>query len=74
LLIIKSANSLFTLEGAFTRLRIYSHRLRLETGRYVGLERDNRICEKCHMNVVENEIHFVIECPFYKEKKNQTPK
>ena len=59
----------FDFRRGITRLRISFHRLRIETGRYVGLERNNRICEKCHMNVVENEIHFLIDCPFYKENR-----
>jgi hypothetical protein len=59
----------FNFRRGITRLKISSHRLRIETGRYVGLERNNRICEKCHMNVVENEIHFLIDCPFYKENR-----
>ena len=61
----------FEFRRGITRLRISSHRLKIETGRYIGLERDKRICEKCNLNVVENEIHFLIDCPFYKEKRTK---
>ena len=39
--------------------------LNIETGRYVGLEEDERICQMCELNEIENEYHFVLYCPFY---------
>ena len=36
--------------------------VRLETGRYKGLDREKRICEICN-TVLEDEIHFLFECP-----------
>ena len=26
---------------------------------------ENRICKMCSMNVIENELHFMMECPLY---------
>ena len=45
----------------FTRLRTFSHYLRIETGRWDRTERDNRIC-KCG-TAVQTEEHVISECP-----------
>ncbi len=37
----------------------------IETGRYRGVAEDDRICEYCVLNEVENEIHFILYCPLY---------
>ena len=44
------------------RLRISSHRLQIETGRYRNVPRDERICQKCSENEIEDEVHFLIKC------------
>ena len=48
-----------------TRLRLGSHNLAIESGRYLGVERQNRICEHCTYNTVESEYHFLLICPKY---------
>jgi hypothetical protein len=53
----------FTLRRAITKLRISSHRLKIETGRYLKLEANKRLCNKCDLNKIEDEIHFLLECP-----------
>ena len=50
---------------ALSRLRLSSHSLAIETGRYTGIPRSERICTFCNMNVVENEFHFLLSCPHY---------
>ena len=50
-----------------TCLRLSSHKLAIETGRYSGIERQNRICEHCNNNFVESEYHFLLICPKYYE-------
>ena len=50
---------------ALSRLRLSSHNLAIETGRYTGIPRHERICTSCNMNVVENEFHFLLACPHY---------
>jgi hypothetical protein len=52
---------------ALTRFRISAHDLRIETGRYTNTDRQNRICSYCHMNTVENEYHFLLTCPKYRD-------
>ena len=51
----------------FTKFRLSSHNLNIETGRYKGVERNNRICQCCNLEVVESEYHFLLICPKYAE-------
>ena len=50
-----------------SRFRLSSHQLEIETGRYVGLERDERLCRKCNTRMVEDEYHFLLICPHYND-------
>ncbi len=66
-------NYLLTLEKhghkiALTKFRISSHNLHIERGRYERqkLEPYQRLCVYCDMQTVENEFHFLLECPLYK--------
>ena len=47
--------------------------LRIETGRYENpkLPEEQRVCLICGQNTVENEIHFLIYCPVYEEKRTE---
>ena len=36
--------------------------LKVETGRWIGLEREDRICGQCGLREVENVEHFVLRC------------
>ena len=44
-----------------------NHRLAIEIGRWstIPIARDNRLCHFCSYDIVENEAHFVLECPLY---------
>ena len=51
-----------------SRLRLSSHRLEVEVGRWakpIKIPYENRKCKSC--NVLEDEFHFVLECPIYVE-------
>ena len=39
--------------------------IRIETGRFERLNEEDRVCAHC--NVVENEKHVLIDCPFYQD-------
>ena len=52
---------------AFARFRTSSHNLAIETGRYENIPRDQRTCKSCNMNAIENEYHFLLVCPKYRE-------
>ena len=57
---------------AIPRLQCSSHRLEIEAGRRYKLIRtpvENRKCKRC--DVVENEFHFLFECPLYSELQRQ---
>ena len=49
------------------KLRLSSHQLLIETGRYSQnrTERAQRLCTLCDRSDVEDEYHFVIICPLY---------
>ena len=56
---------------ALSRLRVSSHRLGIETGRW-GRNRVAITHRKCHLcNILEDEYHFIFECPAYNEIRNQ---
>ena len=38
----------------------------IETGRYVNIERNARLCKCCNLKVVESEYHFMLCCPLYR--------
>ena len=44
------------------KFRISSHNLEIEHGRYFNISADQRICKLCKLTV-EDEIHFLLECP-----------
>lgn len=52
---------------AFTRLRLHSHNLAIESGRHSSpkIPRELRLCVYCNSNQIEDEIHFLICCPLY---------
>ena len=39
--------------------------IKIETGRFRSLPVEQRLCELCEMHKVENEMHFLCECPLY---------
>ena len=41
--------------------------LEIEIGRYRNIPLELRVCKMCHLGVVEDEIHFLCECPRYSE-------
>ena len=54
------------------KLRISSHCLRIETGRYCRdrIDRQNRICTLCSREL-EDEYHVIIKCPLYQDIRTQ---
>jgi len=45
--------------------------LRIETGRFVREKLEDRICQFCDLNEVEDEYHFVFRCPTYNHEREQ---
>ena len=52
-----------------SRLRLSDHKLKVELGRYTKAKArlEDRTCTFCP-NSVEDEYHFLITCPMYKEE------
>ena len=52
-------------------MRCSSHKLIIEKGRYVNLERNQRVCSICNLNDIEDEFHFILRCPAYNDLKKK---
>ena len=62
------------LRYALTRIRLSSHRYKIETGRWGRnkVPREERKCDIC--NVIEDEFHVLVSCPrFVNERNNLLP-
>ena len=53
------------------KLRISSHKLRIETGRYDNIPRDERLCSLRNYNRIEDETHFLLDCPSFPSIKDR---
>ena len=52
-----------------TKLRLSNHNLMIETGRHKKLSKEMRLCPFCS-NLVEDELHFLLQCPTYSTMRN----
>ena len=58
--------------NAISKMRISAHRLPVETGRYSGTPRNERMCPLCK-NGVGNELHYLLECNMPKMVQIRVP-
>lgn len=58
--------NVFKYRKALAQLRCSAHTLRIEVGRHSNINKQNRLCPLCDEGVIEDEYHFVMECPFLK--------
>ena len=51
------------------KFRLSDHKLMIEEGRKIRprISRNDRLCKAC--NILEDEIHFLIDCKKYKNKR-----
>ena len=42
----------------------------IEKGRYLNLNREERLCPFCPNKIIKDEIHFLFICPSYKHLRN----
>lgn len=56
-------------KSAFTRLRVYSHRLQVEVGRLHNKPFNERKCQICHK--LEDEYHLVFECILFTDLRTK---
>ena len=60
--------SLFqNIELLLPKFRASAHKLAIETGRYNIIPENDRLCIYCNMGAVENEFHFLLACPKYRD-------
>ena len=59
-----------TLQGRrlLTQLRCGNSELRVNTGRWEGLPREERLCELCAKET-EDEAHFLLRCSYFAERR-----
>ena len=62
-------------DPTITQFRISAHKLRIETGRFNNklkyVPPEQRLCEYCSMNKIEDEYHYLVECPLYKDNRSK---
>ena len=52
------------------KIRMSAHKLNIELGRYNNIERSERICTLCNAKEIEDEYHFILQCPRYSNLRN----
>ena len=53
-------------------MKVSSHRLEIETGRWAKPNKISRENRKCHVcSILEDEFHFLFECYLYKDLRKQ---
>ena len=52
-----------------SKFKCISHKLMIEhvQGRYMNIDRNMRICKNCNSGIVEDEYHFLLACPAYRD-------
>ena len=53
------------------KFRTTNHKLPIETGRWNGIDRENRQCLKCNSRSIGDEFHYIMECHFFTENRTQ---
>ncbi len=55
----------------FSMLRCGTAPLRIETGRYERLPVEQRVCEVCDSDNMEDEMHFLISCNAFTQERTK---
>ena len=53
------------------KYRTSAHNLNIETGRYYNIDRNQRYCNMCNANALEDEYHFILECIKYNDLRQK---
>ena len=53
-----------------TKFRVSAHNLEIGKARYIGVKREDIICKLCNTGV-EDETHFLLQCPVLENKRTQ---
>ena len=60
----------FDMRSKVTKFRLSNHKLRIETGRYEKIPKQERFCPFCPTEV-EDEYHFLLNCPSFRHLRQQ---
>ena len=66
----KNKNLSFEDVKYIARLRLGSHYLEVEQGRFSNISWHNRICKRCSSNTVDDACHLLLECDFFKNDRD----
>jgi hypothetical protein len=55
----------------YAKVRGGNSRLRIEQGRYRKEMLEERLCVFCEMKVIEDEYHFLLDCPLYNTQREE---
>lgn len=62
----------FNLRKVYIKFRCRNvSKLPVEAGCYLNIQFDERICTKCNLNVIGDEFHYVLICPFFENERKQ---
>lgn len=53
------------------RSGILLFKIEIWPGRYVGEPPNERLCSLCTQEVINDELHFVLDCPFYNQYRTE---
>ena len=53
------------------KLRLGVLPLEIEKGRRSNVAREDRFCKFCNSEKVEDEVHFLFECPFFNNRRTR---
>ena len=51
----------------YLSVRLLSNKLAVVTGNWYKIKKENRLCNFCNLNVIENDFYFLIDCRNYKK-------
>jgi hypothetical protein len=64
-------NHLYVFSRGCKTIPLTNHKLPIETGRWNGIDRENRQCLKCNSRFIGDEFHYIMECHFFTENRTQ---
>ena len=53
------------------KYRTSAHKLNIESGRFLNIPRNERKCQVCNLQDIEDEYHFILICPVYRDLRIQ---
>jgi len=55
----------FNLATTYCKFRCMNHRMPIESGRFMNIERNQRFCLLCNNNLIGDEFHYIFNCSFF---------